>query len=192
MAAAAKSMQGPRWPVSERVAVLNHAADQIGHSNEKFAQRGSVHREPVGVVVAITPYNDPLNLVAHKVGPALAAGNAVIVKPHERTPLSALLLARALCDAGLPAGRLSVLPGGASVASSMITDARVRFVSFTGGRRVGALVHAAAGLKRTLMELGGICPTILMADTDLDVAVPALVDGLSAPPARTACTFSGS
>lgn len=227
LAAAVKSMQGPRWPASERTAVLNHAADRISHADEKFAQliaaegiktirearkeaaraahtlrlsaaaalsssgaappaddrpgtagwRGSVHRQPVGVVVAITPYNDPLNLVAHKVGPALAAGNAVIVKPDERTPLSALLLARALCDAGLPAGRLSVLPGGASVASSMIADARVRFVSFTGGRRVGALVHRTAGLKRMLMELGGICPTILMADTDLDVAVPALVDG---------------
>ncbi|WP_431894083.1 aldehyde dehydrogenase family protein [Nonomuraea sp. bgisy101] len=227
LAAAVRTMEGPRWPAGERAAVLDGAAERIGDAGETFARliaaegiktirearkevaraahtlrlsaaaalgpaeaappaddrpgtagwRGFVHRQPVGVVLAITPYNDPLNLVAHKVGPALAAGNAVVVKPHERTPLSALLLARALSDAGLPPGRLSVLPGDATIASSMIADPRVRFVSFTGGRTVGARVHRTAGLKRTLMELGGICPTILMEDTDLDLAVPALVDG---------------
>lgn len=139
--------------------------------------RGQVHLRPVGVVAAITPYNDPLNLVVHKVGPALAVGNAVIVKPDERTPLTALLLARLLVDCGVPPGRLSVLPAGARVASRLVADPRVRFVSFTGGRVTGVLVHQAAGVKPSLMELGGICPTLLLDDADLDVAVPDIIAG---------------
>lgn len=139
--------------------------------------RSAVRVGPVGVVAAITPYNDPLNLVAHKVGPALAAGNAVFVKPDPRTPLSALLLAQVLVDCGVPTGFLSVLPANRDIASALVADPRVRFVSFTGGRRTGALVQKAAGVRRTLMELGGVCPTILFDDADLDVAIPALVSG---------------
>ena len=139
--------------------------------------RAVLLREPVGVAVCITPFNDPLNLVAHKVGPALAAGNAVVVKPDPRTPLSALLLARVLLEAGVPEDRLSVLVGSATLVSHLVGDRRVRFVSFTGGRAIGALVHRAAGTKRTLLELGGVCPTVVWEDADLDAVVPELVSG---------------
>lgn len=139
--------------------------------------RGQVRSGPIGVVAAITPYNDPLNLVVHKVGPALAAGNAVIVKPDPRTPLTALLLAWLLLEHGVPAGRLSVLPAGPDITSRLVADPRVRFVSFTGGRVAGAAVQRAAGVKPVLMELGGICPTLLLDDVDLDLAVPDVLVG---------------
>jgi glyceraldehyde-3-phosphate dehydrogenase (NADP+) len=92
---------------------------------------GYYFREPIGIIGAITPFNDPLNLVAHKVGPALAAGNAIIVKPHAATPLSALMLAEAIQDAGLPAGVLQVITGrGSIVGDVLVTDPRVRMISF--------------------------------------------------------------
>lgn len=139
--------------------------------------RARVVRDPVGVVAAITPFNDPLNLVVHKLGPALAAGNAIIVKPHEATPLSALLLAEAVIEAGLPEGLLSVLPGSADVGEALVGHDDVRLVSFTGGAAIGRRVHRSAGIKRLVLELGGICPTIVFDDADLDEVGPAVVAG---------------
>ncbi|MFO7587337.1 MAG: aldehyde dehydrogenase family protein [Gemmatimonadota bacterium] len=135
-------------------------------------------REPVGVVGAITPFNDPLNLVSHKVGPAIAAGNAVIVKPHEETPLSALLLAECFEAAGLPAGLLQVVTGaGPTVGDALVTDPRVRTISFSGGRDTGETIVRRAGLKKVGMELGSIAPNIVMADADLELAVESCVSG---------------
>jgi glyceraldehyde-3-phosphate dehydrogenase (NADP+) len=135
-------------------------------------------REPVGVVAAITPFNDPLNLVAHKVGPAIAAGNAVVVKPHEATPLSALLLAECFESAGLPAGLLQVVTGaGPVVGDALVTDPRVRTISFSGGRETGETIVRRAGLKKVGMELGSIAPNLVMADADLDLAVESCVSG---------------
>lgn len=139
--------------------------------------RARVVRDPVGVVAAITPFNDPLNLVVHKLGPALAAGNAIIVKPHEATPLSALLMAEAVIEAGLPEGLLSVLPGSADVGEALVGHDDVRLVSFTGGAAIGRRVHRSAGIKRLVLELGGICPTIVFDDADLDEVGPAVVAG---------------
>ncbi|MGD8328273.1 MAG: aldehyde dehydrogenase family protein [Acidobacteriota bacterium] len=134
--------------------------------------------EPLGIVAAITPYNDPLNLVAHKVGPGLAAGNAVIVKPDSKTPLSALKLARAIHDAGMPAGVLQCLSGpGKVIGDVLVTDPRVRMVSFTGGLEVGRIIAARAGLKKLGMELGSNSPVIVMGDADLDAALEAVVSG---------------
>jgi len=134
--------------------------------------------EPVGIVAAITPYNDPLNLVAHKVGPGLAAGNAVIVKPDSKTPLSALELTRAVHDAGMPAGILQCITGpGKVIGDVLITDPRVRMVSFTGGLEVGRIIAARAGLKKLGMELGSNSPVIVAADADLDAALEAIVSG---------------
>lgn len=134
--------------------------------------------EPVGIVVAITPFNDPLNLVAHKLGPAVAAGNAVVLKPDSKTPLSALRLAGALLDAGLPAEALQVVTGpGSEVGTALVRDPRVRLVSFTGGRQAGEAIHAAGGIKRYGMELGSNAPTLVMADADLQDALPRLVSG---------------
>jgi glyceraldehyde-3-phosphate dehydrogenase (NADP+) len=138
---------------------------------------GAVVRAPVGVVAAITPFNDPLNLVVHKVAPALAAANAVVLKPHEATPVSALMLAELFAQAGLAAGLLSVLPGGPHVGQMLVTDPRVRLVSFTGGAAVGGRVERLAGVKRLVLELGGVCPTIVFDDAEPAAIAPAIVDG---------------
>jgi glyceraldehyde-3-phosphate dehydrogenase (NADP+) len=142
------------------------------------ARSGYALREPIGIVLAITPFNDPLNLVIHKVGPAIAAGNCVILKPHEATPLSALRLAGVLEAAGVPPGMLQVITGlGHKIGDQLVADKRVRMVSFTGGRSVGERVQRVAGLKRTALELGGNCATIVLADADLEQAVARCVSG---------------
>ncbi len=136
-------------------------------------------RVPIGVVGAITPFNDPLNLVAHKVGPALAAGNAIIVKPDSKTPLSALKLAEAILSSGLlPRGVLQVITGrGSEIGDALVRDPRVRMISFTGGLEVGQDILGKAGLKKIGMELGSNSPVIVMPDADLDLAVEANVSG---------------
>ena len=139
---------------------------------------GYFSREPIGVIGAITPFNDPLNLVAHKVGPALASGNAIIVKPDSKTPLSALLLAQAIDDAGLPPGILQVITGnGHEVGDVLVTDPRVRMISFTGGLSTGKAIMSKVGLKKVGMELGSNAPVIILPDADLDLAVSANVSG---------------
>jgi succinate-semialdehyde dehydrogenase/glutarate-semialdehyde dehydrogenase len=136
---------------------------------------GFTLRVPLGVVAAITPFNSPLNTVAHKVAPALAAGNAVILKPSSATPFTALLLADVLMEAGVPRGFLSVLPGSTPVANALLADERVRFFAFTGSTDVGRLIQQAAGLRRTQMELGSIAFTLLCDDADLGAALPKVV-----------------
>ncbi len=133
-------------------------------------------RVPVGVVAAITPFNFPLNLVAHKVGPALAAGNSVVLKPASTTPLTAVLLCDVLREAGLPDGVLELLVGpGSTVGDWLVTDRRVSKVSFTGSPSVGEGIVRAAGLKKVTMELGNNSGTVVEPDTDLGVAVPRCV-----------------
>lgn len=139
---------------------------------------GAWRPEPVGIVVAITPYNDPLNLVAHKLAPALAAGNAVILKPDSRTPLSALALVDTLIEAGLPEEIVQVLTGpGSELGPVLVSDPRPRTVSFTGGRDTGESIARQAGLKKLSMELGSNAPAIVLGDADLDAAVRACVSG---------------
>lgn len=137
---------------------------------------GFTLRVPLGVVAAITPFNSPLNTVTHKVAPALAAGNAVILKPSTHTPQTAMMLAQVLLDAGVPPGFLSVLHGSAEVVKHLQDDARVRFFAFTGSTEVGRKIQQAAGLRRTQMELGSIACTILCDDADLDMALPKIVN----------------
>ena len=151
------------------------AFDQMPGSENRF---GYYKRLPVGVIVAITPYNDPLNLVAHKIGPAIAAGNAVILKPHSSTPLSAKKLVDLFDATELPTGVLQLITGaGAVIGDQLVSDPRVRMVSFTGGPRVGKRILARAGLKKIGMELGGNCPCIVMGDADMDLAVESTVSG---------------
>ncbi len=139
---------------------------------------GYYYRFPIGIIAAITPFNDPLNLVAHKVGPAIAGGNAVVVKPATLTPLSALKLAGALIEAGLPWNILSVVTGHASrVAGALVTDPRVRMISFTGGTQAGLEIVKKAGLKKIGMELGSNSPVIVMDDCDLARAVESSISG---------------
>jgi acyl-CoA reductase-like NAD-dependent aldehyde dehydrogenase len=126
-------------------------------------------RVPCGVVVAISPFNFPLNLVCHKVGPAIAGGNAVIVKPASDTPLSALKLTEILLEAGLPAEGIQCLTGpGGEVGDLLSADRRVRKITFTGSRDVGEHICKTAGLKRVTMELGSNAPVIVMPDADLE------------------------
>jgi acyl-CoA reductase-like NAD-dependent aldehyde dehydrogenase len=134
-------------------------------------------REPLGIIAAITPFNDPLNLVAHKVGPAIAGGNAVVLKPSALTPLSAQLLADALYDAGLPREVLTLVHGGKDVAAAIIGTRDVRMVSFTGGFATGEAIARTAGLKKLAMDLGGNAPVIVLDDADLDQAVDSCVSG---------------
>ena len=126
-------------------------------------------RFPVGVVAAITPFNAPLNLACHKIGPALAAGNAIVLKAPPQAPGVVYELSRIFADAGMPAGALNVLYGD-SVGPSLVSDPRVDFISFTGSSRTGAHIRAACGLKRVALELGGIGTTIVHGDADLENA----------------------
>jgi glyceraldehyde-3-phosphate dehydrogenase (NADP+) len=151
------------------------AFDQMPGSENRF---GYFKRLPVGVVVAITPYNDPLNLVAHKLGPAIAAGNAVILKPHSSTPLSARNLVQLFETTELPTGVLQLITGsGAIIGDQLVSDPRVRMVSFTGGPLVGHKILAQTGLKKISMELGSNCPCIVMDDADIELAVESTVSG---------------
>jgi len=139
---------------------------------------GYYFRFPVGVVGAITPFNDPLAMVAHKVAPALAVGNAVVLKPASTTPLSALRFAEDAAAAGLPPGRLNIVTGsGGEAGLALVTDPRVRLVTFTGGVAAGEQVARAAGLKKLSMELGSNSPVIVQPDARLDGAVPAIAAG---------------
>jgi acyl-CoA reductase-like NAD-dependent aldehyde dehydrogenase len=140
-------------------------------------RQGWFTREPLGVVAAITPFNDPLNLVAHKLGPAIAGGNAVILKPSALTPLSALRLVDTLVEAGLPEDVVTVVNGGADIAAAIVAAPDVRMVSFTGGFTTGEAISRTAGLKKLAMDLGGNAPVIVMDDADLDEAVESCVSG---------------
>ena len=139
-------------------------------------QLGFTLRVPCGVVAAISPFNFPLNLVAHKVGPALAAGNAVIIKPASDTPLSALKLTEILVEAGLPAEAVQCVTGpGGTIGDALVADDRVRKVTFTGSRDVGEHICRTAGLKKVTMELGSNSPLIVMPDADMEKVVAGTV-----------------
>jgi acyl-CoA reductase-like NAD-dependent aldehyde dehydrogenase len=126
-------------------------------------------RRPVGVVAAISPFNFPLNLVAHKVAPALAAGNTVVLKPATSTPLTAVLLCRALEEAGLPSGAVNLVVGsGGTVGEWLVRDPRVAKVTFTGSAAVGEHIVQVAGIKKVTLELGNTTPVVVAADADLD------------------------
>lgn len=142
-------------------------------------QFGFTLRVPCGVVVAISPFNFPLNLVCHKVGPALAAGNSVVIKPATDTPLSALKLTEILLEAGLPPEGIQCLTGhGGEIGDLLCADRRVRKITFTGSRDVGERICHAAGIKRVTMELGSNSPIIVMPDADLEkVAVATAATG---------------
>jgi acyl-CoA reductase-like NAD-dependent aldehyde dehydrogenase len=131
---------------------------------------GMVRRFPVGGIAAITPFNFPLNLVAHKVAPAIACGCTMVLKPASQTPLSALLLAEIIEEAGWPAGALNVLPMDNETAGLIVRDDRLKLLSFTGSAAVGWQLKANAGKKRIALELGGNAAVVIHSDADLDYA----------------------
>ncbi|WP_339728699.1 aldehyde dehydrogenase family protein [uncultured Gimesia sp.] len=136
---------------------------------------GFTLRVPCGVVAAITPFNFPLNLVCHKVGPAIAAGNAILIKPASDTPLSALKLTEILLEAGLPPEAIACVTGpGGEIGRAICTDSRIRKISFTGSYEVGTKICEMAGMKRVTMELGSNSPVVIMDDADLEKAATAI------------------
>lgn len=139
---------------------------------------GMTLRVPCGVVVAIVPFNFPLLLALHKVGPALATGNAVILKPASVTPVTALMLTELLLEAGFDGNVLQVITGsGAKVGMALAADPRPRKVSFTGSSEVGLELARGAGLKRLSLELGSNCPMVVLPDADLDVVAAQVAVG---------------
>ena len=141
---------------------------------------GMVRRFPIGPIAAITPFNFPLNLVAHKLAPAMAVGCSVVLKPAPQTPLTALFLASVIEKAGWPAGALNVLPMSNEVAAKLITDDRLKMLSFTGSATVGWQLKAQAGKKRAVLELGGNAGCIVAEDADVaEAAARCAVGGFS-------------
>ncbi len=183
-----KPLREARLEVTRGAATLLFSANEaLALAGEEVPMDASAHgagrmalciREPLGVIGAITPFNFPLNLALHKIGPALAAGNAVVHKPASATPVSALELARLFAEAGLPDGALNVIPGpGALLGEAMARHPDVAMITFTGSPEVGIRLRDIAGLKRVTLELGSNSAVIVESDADLDLAVPACVTG---------------
>ncbi|WP_246516597.1 aldehyde dehydrogenase family protein [Salicibibacter cibarius] len=149
--------------------------DQVSGNADRH---GYTFRFPLGIIGAITPFNDPLNLVVHKIAPAIASGNAVILKPATQTPLSALWLTEKFLEAGLPAKVMSTITGrGSEVTPPMLESRDVRMITFTGGLEAGEKIAKSAGLKKLSMELGSNSPFIVFKDANLEKAAEAAVDG---------------
>ncbi len=138
---------------------------------------GVVRRFPIGPVAAISPFNFPLNLSAHKVAPAIAAGNPIVLKPATKTPLSALYLAEILINAGLPPGAISVLPMARKTGDRLVTDSRFRLLTFTGSSSVGWDMKSRAGRKKIILELGGNAGVIVDRSADLAFAAGRIATG---------------
>ncbi|PLR82986.1 aldehyde dehydrogenase [Bacillus canaveralius] len=139
---------------------------------------GYTKREPLGVIGAITPFNFPFNLTAHKLGPAFAAGNTVVLKPASQTPLSAFMTAKIFEEAGLPKGALNVITGkGRAIGDLIVTDPRVKMITFTGSVPVGMGIKNKSGLKRVTLELGSNAAVIVDSVSDLDSTVARCVEG---------------
>ena len=138
---------------------------------------GVTRRFPIGPILGITPFNFPLNLVVHKVAPALAAGNSILIKPAPQTPLTALLLGDLLLKAGVPPGGLNILPCDNTVAEQLVVDPRFKLLSFTGSAPVGWMLKAKCGKKKVVLELGGNAAVIIEPDADLEYAAQRCVTG---------------
>ena len=175
-----KSLRNTRREVSRSVWTLRAAATAaeglegvVAPTTVSTGDAGliaMVWRVPVGVVGAVTPFNAPFNLVAHKLAPAFAAGNAVVLKPASQTALTALDLVSILEEAGAPAGAFNVVPGDRATVHALASDPRVAIFSLTGGRAAGEAVARDAGARRVLLELGGNSPNIVHGDADIDLA----------------------
>lgn len=178
-AEAGKALKFARVEVDRGVSTFTFAAEEakrlhgetvpLDASEAGEGYFGFFIRRPVGVVAAIAPFNFPLNLVAHKVAPALAAGNTVVLKPASWTPLTSVLLVEALIEAGLPAGAINLITGpGRTVGDWLVADERVAKVTFTGSADVGRQIIARAGIKKITLELGNTSPVIVAPDADLE------------------------
>lgn len=184
----AKPINTAKGEVDRTIETYKFAAEEAkrihGETLSMDAARGGENRlaytvrEPIGVIGAITPFNFPMNLVAHKVGPAIAAGNTIVLKPASQTPLSSLFLAELLQEAGLPKGALNVVTGGGRVVGDkLVTDSRVNMITFTGSPAVGIGISNKAGLKRVTLELGSNAAVIIDKGVDIDKIISRCVMG---------------
>ncbi len=187
VAEAGKALRDARGEVQRLIDTFRIAGEEAVRSygevlplevNERAAgYRGMWKRVPIGASGFITPFNFPLNLVAHKVAPAIAAGCPFVLKPASTTPVSALLVGEVLADLGMPAGAFSILPARAADAEVLATDPRLKRLSFTGSDSVGWALKAKAGKKRVTLELGGNAAVIVDADVDVAAVVERLLAG---------------
>ena len=139
--------------------------------------QGILRRFPIGPVLGISPFNFPLNLVAHKVAPCLAAGNPIVIKPAPQTPLTALLLGEVVLDAGLPPGALNIIPCSNDLAEILVQAPQFQALSFTGSAVVGWMLKSKAGKKRVLLELGGNAGVVVEPDSPIDFVVQRCTTG---------------
>lgn len=185
---AAKPITTAKAEVSRTIETYKFAAEEAkrihGETLPLDAAKGGegriayTNREPIGVIGAITPFNFPMNLVAHKVGPAIAAGNTIVLKPASQTPLSAFFIAELLQEAGLPNGALNVITGsGRVVGDRIVSDERVNMITFTGSPAVGIGIRNKAGLKRVTLELGSNAGVIIDKGVDIDKIISRCVTG---------------
>lgn len=183
---AAKPIKTAIGEVSRTIATYKFAAEEakrihgetltMDATADGEGRIGYTVREPIGVVGAITPFNFPMNLVAHKVGPAIAAGNPIVLKPASQTPLSSLLLAELLAETDLPDGAFNLITGSGSViGDKLVTDSRVKSISFTGSPAVGIGIRNKAGLKKVSLELGSNAAVIVDKGIDIDKIIPRCV-----------------
>ena len=174
---AGKPIKAARTEVERAIFTFNVAAEESTRIYGEYlpldwqeytaGRWGIVRRFPLGPIAGITPFNFPLNLVAHKVAPAIAAGCSLVLKPAPQTPLCALLLAEAVQQAGWPDGGLNVIPLSTEDAGLLVTDERIRLISFTGSAPVGWAIKRNAGKKKVILELGGNAAVIVHNDADL-------------------------
>ncbi|MBI5178754.1 MAG: aldehyde dehydrogenase family protein [Nitrospinae bacterium] len=184
---AGKPVNDARREVQRSIFTFQHAGEEAKRMNGEIipldvhplgaGHTCFVRRFPVGPVLGITPFNFPLNLVAHKVAPALAVGNPIVVKPARQTPITALLLAEVVMQSGWPIGGFSVIPASNGLAERMAGDDRFHFLSFTGSPAVGWRLKAKAGKKKVALELGGNAGAIVHADADIAYAAERIVAG---------------
>lgn len=184
---AGKPIKAARLEVERSILTFRTAAEEAKRINGEVipldwmaaseGRFGIVRRFPIGPISGITPFNFPLNLVAHKVAPALAAGNAIILKPAPQTPLTAIKLGEIFLEAEGPAGALNIVPCDVADADPLITDERIRMLSFTGSPTVGWMLKNQAGKKKVTLELGGNAGVIVHSDADLDFAAARIVQG---------------
>lgn len=184
----AKPLKAARAEIARTIETYKFAAEEakrihgetvpVDAAKNGKGRFGFTKREPLGVIAAITPFNFPFNLTAHKLGPAFAAGNTVVLKPASQTPLSAFMTAKIFEEAGLPAGALNVITGkGRTIGDQLVTDARIKMVTFTGSVPVGLGIKEKAGLKRVTLELGSNAAVIIDSVDDLDAVAARCAEG---------------
>ncbi len=184
---AGKPLSAARTEVQRAIQTFRVAAEEAKRINGELLpldwtagnenRAALIRRFPIGPILGITPFNFPVNLVAHKLAPAIASGNPIIIKPAPQTPLSALRLGEMAVDAGWPRGAISVLPCSNEVTAGMLADSRLRMLTFTGSAAVGWKLKAMAPRLRCTLELGGNAAMIVHEDADLDLAAQSILTG---------------